>query len=106
MPRWLLPVAIFAFTIVGLLLCGLVPTWVPVRAFPLGQVLYRLDWWIIGRSSAAGAGVQSQEACRMIFSGLAFVAALFVILNKTYRPPERHWAFGTVGMILGYWLKT
>jgi len=42
----------------------------------------------------------------MIFSGLAFVAALFVILNKTYRPPERHWAFGTVGMILGYWLKT
>jgi hypothetical protein len=37
---------------------------------------------------------------------LAFLlAGLFVILSKRYQPSERHWAYGAVGTIAGYWLK-
>jgi hypothetical protein len=35
----------------------------------------------------------------------AAVAALFVILTKWYGPQEKHWAFGTLGLLLGYWLR-
>lgn len=33
------------------------------------------------------------------------VGALFVILSKRYTPADRHWAYATVGTLLGYWLK-
>jgi hypothetical protein len=31
--------------------------------------------------------------------------ALFVILSKKYAPTDKHWAFGTLGTLVGYWLK-
>ena len=35
----------------------------------------------------------------------ALVAALFVILRDAYPAVSSEWAYGTVGLILGYWLK-
>lgn len=32
-------------------------------------------------------------------------AAIFVILAKRYGPKDKHWAYATLGTILGYWLK-
>lgn len=32
-------------------------------------------------------------------------ASLFVILAGGYDPNAKHWAFATVGTILGFWLK-
>jgi hypothetical protein len=32
-------------------------------------------------------------------------AAVFVILAKRYGPKDKHWAYATLGTILGYWLK-
>lgn len=32
-------------------------------------------------------------------------ACLFVILSGGYDPNSKNWAFGTVGTILGFWLK-
>jgi hypothetical protein len=43
-----------------------------------------------------------QAAMTVIFVG----ACLYVIVSKRYGPTERHWAFGTLGTILGFWLRT
>lgn len=32
-------------------------------------------------------------------------SALYVILSKKYDEASAKWAFGTVGLIVGYWLK-
>ncbi len=32
-------------------------------------------------------------------------AALYVILSGNYESDYSKWAFGTVGVVLGYWLK-
>jgi hypothetical protein len=32
-------------------------------------------------------------------------AALFVILSRRYAASEKHWAYGAVGTLLGFWLK-
>jgi hypothetical protein len=37
---------------------------------------------------------------------LAFgVASLFVILSKRYLPSDKHFAYATAGIILGFWLR-
>jgi hypothetical protein len=41
-----------------------------------------------------------------IILSLCFVGvALTVILHKGYDPSVQHWAFATLGMILGFWFK-
>jgi hypothetical protein len=34
------------------------------------------------------------------------LAALFVILKKKYAPEDKNRAYGTLGTIAGFWLKT
>ncbi len=41
---------------------------------------------------------------RMAISLGLLGASLFVILSKRYTPTDRHWAYATVGTILGFWL--
>ena len=36
---------------------------------------------------------------------ILLLASLFVILSAQYDANSKHWAFATVGTILGYWLK-
>jgi hypothetical protein len=33
------------------------------------------------------------------------VASLWVILKRSYRPADKHWAYGTIGMVIGFWFK-
>jgi hypothetical protein len=40
-----------------------------------------------------------------IISLLVTVAALFIILSKKYAAESEKWAFGSLGTILGFWLK-
>jgi hypothetical protein len=42
---------------------------------------------------------------RLVVSVVLLAAALFVILTKKYGPQDKHWAYGTLGTIVGYWLK-
>jgi hypothetical protein len=42
---------------------------------------------------------------QMIISLLSTVAALIVILRRSYGPKDKHWAYGTLGMVFGFWLK-
>jgi hypothetical protein len=33
------------------------------------------------------------------------IPAVFIILAKRYAPKDKHWAYGTVGLIIGFWLR-
>jgi ABC-type Fe3+ transport system permease subunit len=41
-----------------------------------------------------------------VFLTLACLAAsLTIILSSKYKPAEKHWAYGFVGTIIGYWFR-
>jgi hypothetical protein len=40
-----------------------------------------------------------------IISLVLLLAALFMILSSTFTSQDKHWAFGTIGTIVGFWLK-
>jgi uncharacterized membrane protein len=41
---------------------------------------------------------------QMVFSLLVLTAALYVILSRQYEADTQKWAFGMIGLIVGYWL--
>jgi hypothetical protein len=46
-----------------------------------------------------------QNIMRPLISMGVFVASLFVILSQRYKAEIEKWAFGSLGTILGFWLK-
>ena len=44
-------------------------------------------------------------AAQMGISLLFGAPAIFVVLSERYQPREKHWAFTTLGTILGFWLR-
>ena len=47
-----------------------------------------------------------RHVMQALVSIILLVASLFVILaKKTYTAQDRHWAYGTVGTLVGFWLK-
>jgi hypothetical protein len=44
------------------------------------------------------------DIIRLAVTLLIVIPALIVILDKRYSRNEKHWAYGIVGTILGYWL--
>jgi hypothetical protein len=48
------------------------------------------DWGVLGR---------------VVVSLVVLFVAIYVILNNGYPDATTKWAFGVVGLILGYWLK-
>ncbi len=45
-----------------------------------------------------------RQAVQLIVSTVAGGASLFVILSRRFAPKDKHWAYATMGTILGYWL--
>ena len=43
---------------------------------------------------------------RIILSLILLGGALWVILARRYSPADRHWAYGIVGTIVGFWLNS
>lgn len=46
-----------------------------------------------------------QVLARIAISLVVLAVAFFIILTNTYPDAHTKWAFGIVGVILGYWLK-
>ena len=44
------------------------------------------------------------ELMRIVISCVLLIAALWVILSRRYVATDRHWAYATIGTIVGYWL--
>ncbi len=42
---------------------------------------------------------------QVAISLIVLIAALFIVISKAYEPADKHWAYGSLGTILGYWLK-
>ena len=47
----------------------------------------------------------SQKMMKPIVSIILLIASLFIILSKSYNADQEKWAFGSLGTILGFWLK-
>ena len=53
------------------------------------------------------AGLQGpQPVMQVLISVVVLGSALYVILSKKYPDATQKWAFGAVGMIVGFWLPT
>jgi hypothetical protein len=48
------------------------------------------DWGVLGR---------------VVVSFVVLIVAIYIILNNGYPDATIKWAFGVIGLILGYWLK-
>ena len=42
---------------------------------------------------------------RIAVSGLVLLAALWIIFSNAYPDKYNEWAFGMVGLVVGYWLR-
>ena len=42
---------------------------------------------------------------KVVFSAVVLASGVFIILSRQYSPQDKHWAYGSLGTILGYWLK-
>ena len=63
----------------------------------------------VGQAEAPGSSSFAPIDPRMIFqlilSVFLLLASVFVILAERYTPADKHWAYGTTGTIVGFWLK-
>jgi len=50
------------------------------------------------------AGPDPQFTMQAVVTCFVLAASLFVILAKRYSAKDQHWAYATVGTILGFWL--
>ncbi|HEV2396826.1 MAG TPA: hypothetical protein VGS27_07795 [Candidatus Sulfotelmatobacter sp.] len=41
----------------------------------------------------------------VVVTSILLAGSLFVILAKRYQPSDRHWAYATIGTLVGYWLR-
>jgi hypothetical protein len=59
-------------------------------------------------ASAAGLNLKSSDyrvLMQVLLSLVLVGASLLIILSQAYDPNSKHWAFGTIGTIVGFWLK-
>lgn len=51
------------------------------------------------------ARIDAPDHVQVALTFIVLTAALWVILSKRYPPKAEHWAYGIVGMVLGFWLR-
>jgi len=51
-------------------------------------------------------GGLDKDVVRVVLSLVVVLAALYIILSRRFPEASEKWAFGTIGLILGYWLNT
>jgi hypothetical protein len=59
----------------------------------------------VGQAETRGSSSFASIDPRIIFQLVLSVFALLVILAERYTPADKHWAYGTTGTIVGFWLK-
>lgn len=69
--------------------------------------LLALNWGYQGKPEVRElTQVSTKDVVQVIISVLLLAASVFVILSKSYGEKEQHWAYGTIGTLIGFWLKT
>lgn len=84
----------------------------PIVIFFLGLALFVLiavskSIFFVVQYSPLGTteSLQFRPLTQGVVSLALLAATLFVILSKRYAPKDKHWAYATVGLILGFWLR-
>ena len=64
-------------------------------------------FWAAPKSSKLidGGPFSTRMIVQIIISVLLAVVSLFVVRSDRYGSKQRHWAYGTIGVLLGFWLK-
>ncbi len=52
-----------------------------------------------------GLVIELNKPMQAVVSTAILGCALYVILSLKYGPQDKHWAYGSEGTILGYWLR-
>jgi hypothetical protein len=58
--------------------------------------------------AVSGAGPKPSSTLlyiRGVVSITLLSSSLYIILSRRYMPQDRHWAYATIGTVLGYWLS-
>jgi hypothetical protein len=99
--------ALFAATIIALVLLRLVPGWVPASSNDLTELLYSWGLWVkedLAAAPSGAPGIRTRDLMQVVVTVIFATAALFAIFSKRFKPADKNWAYGAVGSILGYWL--
>jgi hypothetical protein len=99
------PALIFIPLLVFAVVIGLEFAWGPAILLPHPGLDYTFAERLAHMSASARAshndGLDPMSICVSI---IVLIAGLWVILSKRYVATDRHWAYGAVGTIIGYWL--
>jgi hypothetical protein len=49
--------------------------------------------------------IDLQEIMQVIISIALLVSGLYVVLSHGYGATEQHWAYGSMGTVVGFWLR-
>jgi hypothetical protein len=68
---------------------------------PEGYQMLESDLLYVGLAAPPG----TMPIFPALISMTVLAAALYVILSKKYPPKVEHWAYATIGTVLGFWLR-
>jgi hypothetical protein len=68
------------------------------RRVPKGHVM-------AAASRSSFSNIDHRIIMQILLSLLLVGASLYVVLAEHYDPNSKHWAFGTLGTIMGFWLR-
>ena len=79
---------------------------IPAWALVLGVAVGLLSSWRPEPLLGQARQTSPREVMQIGISVVLSIASLFVILSKKYDGKDKHWAYGTSGVIAGFWLNT
>ena len=56
-------------------------------------------------ASPVAAVLTMREWVQIIISVVLLVVSLLVVRSPKYGPNDKHWAYGTIGTLVGFWLR-
>jgi len=107
-----LPLVLAALALVVLLISQFyqrTPSLAPAKATPRVLVEAKPPAETAKKPSAGATSLPESSsvvsAMQVVISIGGLVAGLFVVLSQSYKPEDKHWAFGLIGTVVGFWLK-
>jgi hypothetical protein len=56
-------------------------------------------------ASPVAAVLTMRDWVQIIVSVALLIASLLVVLSPKHAPQDKHWACGTIGVLVGFWLR-
>jgi hypothetical protein len=76
---------------------------IPAYAVAIGAALFVIYSWLPALPTGGTLAIIPKEHMQIDMSVVLLAASLFVILWRGYAPKDKHWAYGTIGTLIGFW---